>query len=139
MYQRDFVLRMIELLAELVAGILALIKNGDFPKASHSIENAYQELLKQEAKFFIKIPEDKLTNVLLQEHNYTNGHLEILSELFYLEGEVLYAQKKNEKGLKFYQKSLCLLEFVIDESQTFSFKHQSKLALLQNRISEIVE
>lgn len=137
MYQRDFILRMIEMLAELVAGILALIKKGNYTKASQSIENAYTELLKQEARFFIKIPENELTSVLIQEHNYTNGHLEILSELFYLEAEVLYAQKANEKSLEFYQKSLTLLEFVMDESQTFSFKYQSKLALLESRISEL--
>lgn len=137
MYQKDFIMRMIEMLAELVAGILSLIKKGNYTKASQSIENAYQEFLKQEARFFIKIPKDKLTHVLIQEHNYTNGHLEILSELFYLEAEVLYAQKRNEISLELYQKSLFLLDFVIDEYQTFSFKYQSKLAILQNRIAEL--
>ncbi len=41
MYQKDFILRMIEMLAELVAGILGLIKKGDFQKASQSIDNAF--------------------------------------------------------------------------------------------------
>ena len=38
MYQRDYILRMIEMIAELVAGILGLIKKGDLEKASDAID-----------------------------------------------------------------------------------------------------
>jgi len=137
MYQRDFILRMIEMLAELVAGIFGLIKEGDFQKASQSIESAYQDLLKEDSTFFNKIPLNELTNHLVREHNYTNGHLEILSELFYAQAELLFAQKNYSECLGFYQKSLYLLEFVIKESQTFSFEKQSKISALKNRITEL--
>ena len=109
MYQRDFILRMIEMFAELVAGILGLIKKGDFQKASQSIDNAYQDLLKQDAVFFNKIPLDNLAKNLIEEHHYSNGHLEILSELFHVQGELSNAQGNNEESLMFYQKSLLLL------------------------------
>jgi len=137
MYQRDFILRMIEMLAELVAGILGLIKKGDFQKASQSIDNAYQDLLKQDAGFFNKIPLNKLTDSLIQEHNFTNGHIEILSELFYTQAELSFVQQKYCESLEFYQKSFFLLEFVIKESQTFSFEKQSKISTLKNRIAEL--
>lgn len=137
MYQRDFILRMIEMLAELVVGILGLIKKGDFKKASQAIDNAYQDLLKQDAGFFNHIPLSKLTDNLIKEHNYTNGHLEILSELLYTQAELSFAQKKYSESLIFYQKSLYLLEFVTKESQTFSFEKQSKISALKNRIAEL--
>lgn len=137
MYQKDFILRMIEMLAELVAGILGLIKKGDYQKASQSIDDAYQDLLKQDAGFFNNIPLGKLTDNLIQEHNFTNGHLEILSELFYTQAELSFAQNKHTESLEFYQKSLCLMEFVIKESQTFSFEKQSKISFIQNRIVEL--
>jgi len=123
MYQKDFILRMIEMLAELVAGILGLIKKGD--------------LLKEDSTFFNKIPLNELTDNLIKEHNYTNGHLEILLELFYAQAELLFAQKNYSKSLGFYQKSLYLLEFIIKESQTFSFEKQSKISTLKNRIAEL--
>jgi len=137
MYQKDYILRMIEMLVELVAGILRLIKKGDFSKASQSIDNAYQDLLKQDAGFFNKIPLDKLTGLLMQKHNYTNGHIEILSELFYAQAELSHAQKRLDESLEFYKKSLFLLEFVTKETQTFSFEKQSKLSTLQNRVAEL--
>jgi hypothetical protein len=137
MYQRDFILRMIEMLAELVAGILGLIKKGDFQKASQSIDNAYYDILKQDSTFFNNIPITKLTDNLIQEHNYTNGHLEILSELFYAQAELLYAQRKLNDCLLYYKKSLLLLEFVIKESKTFSIEKQSKLVYLNNQIAEL--
>ena len=137
MYQRDFILRMIEMLAELVSGILGLIKKGNFQEASQSIDNAYQDLLKQDAAFFSNIPLTNLTNNLIQEHNYTNGHLEILSGLFYSQAELSYAKGLNDESLLFYQKSLLLLEFVIKESRAFSFEKQAKSTYLQNRIVEL--
>lgn len=137
MYQKDFILRMIEMLAELVAGILRLIKKGDFNKASQLIDNAYHDMLKHDAGFFNKIPLSKLTDNLIGEHNFTNGHLEILAELFYAQAELLFAQKKYGESLEFYQKSLCLLEFVSEKSQTFSFETQSKISTLQNRVDEL--
>lgn len=137
MYQKDFILRMIEMLAELVAGILGLISKGDFQKASQSIDNAYQDLLKQDAGYFDKIPLNQLTNSLIQEHNYTSGHLEILSELIYTQAELSYAHRNYNESLEYYQKSLFLLEFVIKETQTFSFEKQSRLSYLENRIAKL--
>jgi len=137
MYQKDFILRMIEMLAELIAGILGLIKKGDFQKASQSIDNAYHDILKQDSAFFNNIPITKLTNNLIQEHNYTNGHLEILSELFFAQAELLYAQRKLNDCLLYYKKTLLLLEFVIKETKTFSIEKQSKLMYLNNQIAEL--
>lgn len=73
---------MIEMIADLIALLLGLIKKGDLPQASKLLENAYRDFLKEDASFFRNLPKEKLTNKLLTEHNYTNGHLKILSELF---------------------------------------------------------
>ncbi|GAO31035.1 hypothetical protein [Geofilum rubicundum] len=128
---------MIEMLAELVAGILGLIRKGDYKRASQSIDHAYQDLLKQDAGFFDKIPLNQLTDSLVQEHNYTNGHLEILSELIYSQAELFYAQKNYNKSLEYYQKSRFLLEFIIKDTQSFSIEKQSRLSYLENRMAEL--
>jgi len=137
MYRQDYILRMIEMLADLIAGILGLIKKGDFQKASRSLDNAYYDFLKQDAAFFQSISTKELTNKLIIEHNFTNGHLEILSELFYAQAELLYAQGNRINSLEFYEKSLVLLDFVIKESKTFSIEKQSKVSLIQNRITKL--
>ena len=137
MYKRDYILRMIEMLTDLIAGILGLIKKGDYQKASQSLDNAYYDNLKQDASFFQGIPKEDLTTRLLKEHHYTHGHLEILSELFYAQAELLNAQGNQIESLNFYEKSLVLLNFVIKGSKTFSIEKQSKVSLIQNQIIKI--
>jgi hypothetical protein len=46
MYQKDYILRMIEMLGDLIAGILGLIKKGEFEKAADKLENLYLGMLK---------------------------------------------------------------------------------------------
>ena len=127
MYQRDYILRMIERIGILLAGILGLIKKKDFQEASESIDNAYQDVLKEDAAFFNRIPFTNLTDTLIQQHHYNNGHLEILSELFYAQAELSYAQGIQNDSLQYYQKSLKLLEFIIEESKSFSLDKQSRV------------
>jgi len=137
MYQRDYILRMIEMIGVLVSGILGRIKKGDFKEASEAIENAYQEVLKEDAAFFNNIPLARLTDKLIGEHNYTNGHLEILSELFYTQAELSYARGFRNESLKYYQKSLKLLEFITMESKSFSLEKQARISSLKKRITEL--
>ena len=61
MYQKDYILRMIEMIADLIAGILALIRKGDYQQATRAIENAFYDFLKQDAAFFNRIPKEDLT------------------------------------------------------------------------------
>lgn len=137
MYQKDFILRMVEMLSELIAGILGFIKKGDFDKANQMIERSYHDMLKQDADFFGSIPIEELTNKLIQENQFTPGHFEILAELFYAQGKLAQAQGMPDESLLYYRKSQKLFEFVIASSETFSFDMETKMSLLQNRIAEL--
>jgi hypothetical protein len=138
MLQKDYILRMVEMLGELIAAILGLIKKGEFPKAEQSLEKLYYDFLKQDASFFRSIPKEKLTEKLIGEHNYTNGHLEILAELFYVEAELQYAKRDKEISADFYEKSVHLFEFIDSESKTFSTEHQNKIIAIKKRIKKFV-
>jgi hypothetical protein len=132
-FQRDYILRMIEMMGDLIAAILGLIKKGDYDTASKSIDNAYHQFLREDASFFSLIPKEELTEKLLNEHNYTNGHLEILSELFYAQAELLNGQGKHSESIAFYEKSMILLDYVIRESRTYSFDKEKKLSELREK------
>ena len=134
MIRKDYILRMIEMLAELIAGIMGLIKKGEFKKASKAIDNAYFQLLSEEAAFFQNIPNDQLTDTLLNKHNYEDGHLEVLSELFRAQAELFYAQGQYNESREYYQKALTLLDFVTKNSATFSFDKEMKVDELKNKI-----
>jgi len=137
MYQKDYILRMLEMLATLIAGILGLIKKGDLQQASHALENAYMDFLKNDASRFREIPKEELTTALLSKHNYTHDHLKVLSELFYAEGELRLARGNGEDSLEYYEKSLILLDFVVQGANVYSLEDQSRLSHIRNRIIEL--
>lgn len=128
---------MIEMVAKLIAGILGLIKKGEFSQASDAIERIYYDILREDSAFFRSIPENELTNKLLQEHNYTSGHLEILAELFNAEAELESARGNRSSSLEFSRKSLILFDFIDKEEKTYYPERAEKMALIKKRIETL--
>jgi Family of unknown function (DUF6483) len=135
MYQKDYILRMIEMLGELIAGILGLIKKGDLKQAAGKLENLYYDILKEDAAFFRNIPSNELTDRLLHLHNYTNGHLEILAELFNAEAELCIAQEDKSGAIEYSRKSLILFEFIDKEYKTYSQDRIDRMEMIRKRTS----
>jgi len=138
MYQKDYILRLIEMAAKALAAILGLVKGGDIHAAAESLDNLYFDILKEDAAFFRGIPEEKLTEKLLKEHNYTNGHLEILAELFNAEAELCLARNDKSGVLEYSRKSLRLFEFIDSEYKTYSQERLDKIQSLCKRIADHV-
>ncbi len=136
-YRQDYILRMIEMMGDFIMALMGKIKKKDFEQADVMINNAYQDMLKEDAAFFDKIPLEELTKSLMEEHNYTHGHLEILSDLLYAQGELNFAQNKKDRSLVYYQKSRYLLDFVLKETKTFSFEKQNRLSEIEGRIDSL--
>jgi hypothetical protein len=128
---------MIEMLGELVRAILGLIVKGNFQQAEEKLNEAYLTFLRKDASFFHLIPAEKLTSTLLTEHNYTNGHLEILAELFYAEARLKDAKGNHSESLAMYEKSLTLFYFTDENIRTYSEERIEKIEQIRNRISEI--
>lgn len=122
--------------AKTLAAILGLIKGGDIHAASDSLDNLYFDTLKEDAAFFRGIPEGKLTEKLLYDHNYTNGHLEILAELFNAEAELCLAKNDNSGFIEYSRKSLRLFEFIDSEYKTYSKERLDKIDSIKQRIAD---
>lgn len=137
MYERDYILRMIEMIGEFIAAIMGLIKEGEYDKAEEKLSDLYYTALKEDAAFFRVIPEEKLTDSLLQQHNYTHGHLEILAELFNTEAELAFARGNTKGSYEYSKKALILFEFVEREDRTWSLEKSKKIQALKDRILEL--
>jgi hypothetical protein len=137
MYQKDYILRMIEMLGDLIAAILGLAGKGDYGKAAEKLERVYYDMLKEDAAFFRSIPKEELTQKLLEEHNYTNGHLEILAELFNAEAELEMAQGNRTGALEYSEKSLLLFEFTDLRQKTLSLARIDKMSSIRQRIEAL--
>jgi hypothetical protein len=124
---------MISMVARTIGAILGLIKKGELSRATEDLDNLYYDALKQDAAFFRDIPEEKLTDTLLRDHNYTNGHLEILAELFNAEAVLLKAKGDTAGCTIFSKKSLRLFEFIDSEQKTYSQERIDLMNELRNR------
>jgi hypothetical protein len=136
MYQRDYILRLVAMLGDLIAGIMSLIKKGDLQQASEKLDKLYPGMLREDAAFFRKLPEEGMTDTLLRKHNYTNGHLEILAELFNTEAELLIAGGDRTGSMEFSRKALALFEFIDKEYKTYSQERIDKMEIIRQRLSE---
>lgn len=130
---------MIEMLGDLIRAILGLIVRGNFQQAEEKLNEAYLTFLRKDASFFHLIPLEKLTSTLLTEHNYTNGHLEILAELFYAEARLRDARGDQPESLAMYEKSLALFSFTDENIRTYSQDRIEKIEQIRSRISEIMK
>ncbi|MFZ2286287.1 MAG: hypothetical protein WAV93_04815 [Bacteroidales bacterium] len=137
MYQKDYILRMIEMLGDIIAAILGLARKGDFNKANEKLERVYYDMLKEDAAFFRLIPKEELTRKLLEEHNYTYGHLEILAELFNAGAEIQMAQGNRSGSLENSEKSLLLFEFIDLRQKTLSLPRLDKMSAIRERIKTL--
>lgn len=139
MFQKDYILRMIEMIGDLIAALLGLIKKGDLEQAEKILERGYYELLRRDASYFQLIPKEQLTDRLLADHHYTSGHLSVLAELFYAEATLSEAQNKLNNSLICYEKSLILLEFLEQEDKTWSAQREDRRGFLKKQISVLSE
>jgi len=137
MFQKDYILRMIEMIGDLIAAILGLIKKGDLEQAEKMIERGYYELLRRDASFFQLIPKEHLTDKLLGDHHYTNGHLTILAELFFAEAIVSKASDKRDNSRVCFEKSLLLLEFLEQADKTYSEKRIERMNQIKEQLAEL--
>jgi len=137
MYQKDYILRMVEMIGDLIAAFLGLLKKGDLDQAEKMIERGYIELLHNDASFFLLIPKEQLTDQLVGEHHYEHYHLEILAELFYAEAKLAEAQNKPEHSLACYEKSQILTTFLEQHDKTWSARREERKNFLGDKISDL--
>ena len=70
-------------------------------------------------------------------HNYTNGHLEVLAELFNAEAELYLAQGNMPGSLCYSRKSLKLFEFINKEYKTYSQERIDKMNAILQKIATL--
>ena len=134
MYQRDYILRMIEMIGQLIAAIIGKIRKGEYETASQQLGNLYYDVMKEDASYFRNLDEKDMTKNLLKLHNYTNDHLEILAELFNVEAELSMARGDKTSSIVFSRKSLILFDFIDAETRTYSLERINKMESIKKRI-----
>ncbi len=128
--EKDFLMRQLAMLFELISKIVRHRKNGEKEKAWHEIAYFYQSLRIDSDMKMMRI--DDLLNFLQKDKNLSNEHLEMVAFVLKEQGEL---EETRQSKLDFFRKSYFLLRKVDRESSTFSMERQMKLADLEARLN----
>ena len=134
MYQKDFILRIIEMIAEFIGRVLGLIKDGKYEEASEELNVAYEKFLKDNNNKIRSCSDKELVSLLVEQLEFGVDEMEGLANLIYTEGELHAAQNKHAEAKSSYYKSLLLYTYVENNSKTFSFPRQQKLTELKEKL-----
>lgn len=124
--ERDYLMRQILMLFEVIQKILRLRKKGDKEEAEKEIKYFYECLKIEDDIQNLSI--EKFNDVLVSQKKLTNEHLEMIAFVMKEQGELAETEKER---LNYFHKAYFLLEKVERESTSFSMDRQMKLAELK--------
>lgn len=127
MFQRDYILRMIEEFAKFLAAITGLKAGGNLEEALKKIDEAYNELLEVDPKMIKSLSEDEVLDYFQKEKKYDNQQLNMVAELLYQEGMIYVEEGDPVSARNVLEKSKILIGFLMDNDSTFSFDWYEKL------------
>lgn len=127
--EKDFLMRQLMMLLEVIEKILKLRKGGCIDEAEQQIDYFYK-CLKIE-KDVAKLDINELIHFLEEEKGLDNRQVELIAFVLKEQGEMAGSESDR---LDFFRKAYFLLNKVERESTSFSMDRQLKLAELQSII-----
>jgi hypothetical protein len=120
MIQRDYILRMIEELRRILAGIVALKEERRWQEVEGTLEEQFRRLVGAGASEAVGLSETELSARLIQGEatQFVRDKTIFLIRLFKEAGDAAVAQDRPDEGRAFYVKGLHLLLGVLGEHDT---------------------
>lgn len=132
MYEKDYIMRMIEAFARMLAAIIGLKQKGDLDKARELMEEAYDTVLKVNSGE-IKAYDQEQWNQFCSKRS--PEELEMLADLLKVEGEIMLDSGHPEGVCQLLFKALQLLKLVDAQSDAFSVTRFDKISQLEQQLS----
>jgi len=132
MYERDYIMRMIEAFAKMIAAIVGLREKGELDKARSLVEEAYDTVLKVNSGE-IKEFDDTQWKQFCSKRSLEE--LEMLADLLMVEGEIQIDSGQTEGVCELLTRALQLLKLAEAQSGTFSLTRFDKMTELEQKLS----
>jgi hypothetical protein len=132
MFQRDYVLRLIEEFARFLAAMTGLKKEGKFDDALSMIEKASREMFKLEPNVIKSLLPNEVIPFLLDEKGMNNDGLKMIGELLYEEGMIYMENGDPVSAANVLGKSKILILYLMEHDKTYSFDWHTKLHEIDN-------
>jgi len=132
--QKDYILRLIEEAAKVLAIALKLKDDGDFDMAEQTLDKAYVDILKIDKKDVLFVLNDELIPYLTDGLKMETGKLEILANFF---TEDSFFETDTETKRNLIEKALILIQHINKIDKTFSFERINKVAKLKKALENL--
>jgi hypothetical protein len=140
MYQKDYILRLIEQVAKAIAVILGLISKKQYLEALEEAKKAYLNYLNIETSYLDSVPPDNMGEILQKETEMGHHELEIIGKLLKLEGDAFIGQGKNEDARNKYLRGLSILEYINNTKNTeFSIERFQYIQQIRDRLKTMIQ
>lgn len=131
MYQRDYIMRMIEQLGQFLTRILGLKEAKKFDAARMEIDRAGKILLGLDMSLIRVLTDEKIISLLQPTGSLDSGRCLLIAELLREEGEICKLQGKDDERYSCYSKSLSLfLEALAVNAHFRTQEYLAKIDLL---------
>lgn len=118
MIQRDYILRLTQQIAQVVAKLLG--KSTE--EKLEIIDQAFTEWLRLDHEELAQVDEEKIVDFLLQEKGFNVYQLELIAELMARHGEAFFEKQEFSSAKDQLKKSLIIFGFVEEETKLYSIE-----------------
>jgi hypothetical protein len=132
MYEKDYIMKMLEAFSGMIARIVGLKEKGELDKAEALVMEAYDTMLKIEPDSLNQYKEKDWEKICSER---STEELEMVAELLRLEGEIRIESGNTEGVCHKLIRSLELFRLVESQSDTFSLSRFNKISLLEEKLS----
>lgn len=127
MLRRDYIQRMIEEYARVIAHALGLKQQGREEEAREELRNGWSVYFNEDPELITALPPSLLLKRLTEHHNLTLAQIEIFAEGLRTEGD-LYVNINGAFTKDRYIKALSLYEYVeLNDSSSFSIPRRNAI------------
>lgn len=132
MYEKDYIMKMVEAFARMIARIIGLKEIGEPDRAASLILEAYDTILKMDPEELHNFDEAAWDRFCKER---TPQEIEMIAELFKLEGEIRIDSGDRDGAYRLLFKSLDLLKYADNQSDTFSVTRFEKISSMEQKLS----
>ncbi|MFT3823890.1 MAG: hypothetical protein QM731_08210 [Chitinophagaceae bacterium] len=130
MYSRDYILKLVQQFAQVLARIAGYKEKGEPGKAIELINETYAGLLKLDRKYLLGLKPDDTVAMLIQEYHLTLDQLDILAKLMVEDADLDAIEKKN-----LCSKALLILAYLNKEQKVYSFEREALMEDIRKRLN----
>ena len=135
MIKKDYILRIVEEFARVLAAILGLRQGGQLDEALMQTDKAYRGMLDVDPVVLKSVSLDQLLDYLQNEKEFDRYYLKMIAELLFEEGMIYHELGDPVMSRNVLEKAKLLIGYLMDNDATFSFDWYEKI----HEIDQVLE